>query len=29
VSFDLQILAGEALLTLEDGGPAWLRVSVP
>jgi hypothetical protein len=29
VSFDLQILAGEALLTLEDGTPAWLRVSVP
>jgi hypothetical protein len=29
VSFDLQVLAGEALLTLEDGAPAWLRVSVP
>jgi hypothetical protein len=29
VSFDLQILAGEALLTLEDSSPAWLRVSVP
>lgn len=29
VSFDLQLLAGEALLTLEDGSPAWLRVSVP
>jgi hypothetical protein len=29
VSFDLQILAGEALLTLEDRSPAWLRVSVP
>lgn len=29
VSFDLQILSGEALLTLEDGSPAWLRVSVP
>lgn len=29
VSFDLQILAGEALLTLADGTPAWIRVSVP
>lgn len=29
VSFDLQILAGEDILTLEDGNPAWLRVSVP
>jgi hypothetical protein len=29
VSFDLQVLAGEALLTLEDGSPAWFRVSVP
>jgi hypothetical protein len=29
VSFDLQVLAGEALLTLEGGGPAWVRVSVP
>jgi hypothetical protein len=29
VSFDLQVLAGEALLTLEDSSPAWLRVSVP
>jgi hypothetical protein len=29
VSFDLQILAGEAVLTLEDSAPAWLRVSVP
>jgi hypothetical protein len=29
VSFDLQILAGEALLTLEDQSPAWFRVEVP
>jgi len=29
VAFDLQILAGEALLTLEDGTPAALRVDVP
>lgn len=29
VSFDLQVLAGEALLRLEGGEPAWLRVSVP
>jgi hypothetical protein len=29
VSFDLQVLAGEALLSLEGGGPAWVRVSVP
>jgi hypothetical protein len=29
VSFDLQVLAGEALLTLEDSSPAWFRVSVP
>jgi hypothetical protein len=29
VSFDLHILAWEALLTLEDRSPAWLRVSVP
>ncbi|HEX6140252.1 MAG TPA: hypothetical protein VF013_07320 [Candidatus Limnocylindria bacterium] len=29
VAFDLQVLAGEAILTLEDGRPAELRVSVP
>lgn len=29
VSFDLQILAGEALLTNDSGGPAWTRVAVP
>jgi hypothetical protein len=29
VSFDLQVLAGEALLTLEDSSPAWFRVQVP
>ena len=29
VQFDLQVLAGEALLTLQGGQPAWLRVSVP
>ena len=29
VSFDIQLLAGEALLQLETGQPAWLRVSVP
>lgn len=29
VEFDLQLLAGEALLRLEDGQPAWLRVAVP
>ena len=29
VSFDLQVLSGEQILTLEDGTPAWLRVSVP
>ena len=29
VSFDLQVLAGEALLTLEGGGQAWVRVAVP
>ncbi len=29
VSFDLQVLAGEALLTLDTGLPAALRVSVP
>lgn len=29
VEFDLQLLAGEALLRLEGGAPAWLRVSVP
>lgn len=28
LTFDLQILAGEALLT-SDGGPAWLQVTVP
>jgi hypothetical protein len=29
VAFDLQFLAGEALLTADDGGPAETRVSVP
>lgn len=29
VEFDLQVLAGEAILLLEDGQPAELRVSVP
>jgi hypothetical protein len=29
VAFDLQVLAGEAILSLEDGAPAELRVSVP
>ncbi len=29
VAFDLQFLAGEALLTAESGGPAVTRVSVP
>ncbi len=29
VAFDLQFLAGEALLTAEAGGPAETRVSVP
>jgi hypothetical protein len=29
VGFDLQVLAGEAILTLEEGGPAELRVQVP
>jgi hypothetical protein len=29
VAFDLQLLAGEALLTSEAGGPAATRVSVP
>lgn len=29
VSFDLQFLAGEALLTSDSGGPAWTRVTVP
>jgi hypothetical protein len=29
VAFDLQVLAGEALLTLEAGGPAELRVEAP
>jgi hypothetical protein len=28
-AFDLQVLAGEALLTLADGSPAELRVEVP
>ena len=28
VSFDLQVLAGEALLTLENGSPGWVRVPV-
>jgi hypothetical protein len=29
VAFDLQVLAGEALLTLETGAPAELRVEAP
>jgi hypothetical protein len=29
VDFDLQLLAGEALLALRDGEPAVVRVSVP
>ncbi len=29
VAFDLQVLAGEAILSLEDGAPAALRVSIP
>jgi hypothetical protein len=29
VSFDLQVLAGEAILALEDGSPAEQRVNVP
>jgi hypothetical protein len=29
ISFDLQVLSGENLLTLEDGTPAWVRVDVP
>ncbi len=29
VAFDLQVLAGEAILMLEDGFPAALRVDVP
>jgi hypothetical protein len=29
VSFDLQVLAGEAIMTLEDGSRAELRVTVP
>jgi hypothetical protein len=29
VAFDLQVLAGNALLTLDDGAPAELRVEVP
>lgn len=29
LDFDLQLLAGESLLRLESGEPAWLRVSVP
>jgi hypothetical protein len=29
VEFDLQLLAGEALLNQEGGQPAWLRVAVP
>jgi hypothetical protein len=29
VTFDLQLLAEEAILTLDGGGPAELRVSVP
>jgi hypothetical protein len=29
VAFDLQVLAGNDLLTLEDGAPAELRVEVP
>lgn len=29
VAFDLQVLAGEAILTLEQGGEAELRVEIP
>ena len=29
VAFDLQVLADDAILTLEGGGPAELRVSIP
>jgi hypothetical protein len=29
VAFDLQVLAGEALLTLDDGEPAGLRIEAP
>jgi hypothetical protein len=29
VAFDLQVLAGEALLELEGGEPAELRIAVP
>lgn len=29
VSFDLQVLSGEALLTLEGGGPGEIRVTLP
>jgi hypothetical protein len=29
VAFDLQVLAGESILQLPDGGPAELRVEVP
>lgn len=29
VAFDLQVLAGEATLTLEEGAPALLRVQIP
>jgi hypothetical protein len=29
IAFDLQLLAGEAILRLDDGEPAELRVSVP
>lgn len=29
VAFDLQVLAGESVLTLDGGGPAELRVQVP
>ncbi len=29
VAFDLQVLAGEAILALEDGEPAELRIEVP
>ena len=29
VAFDLQVLEGESILTLRDGGPAEVRVAVP
>lgn len=29
IAFDLQVLAGEGLLTLDDGEPARLRIEVP